>query len=58
MTTIDVPPSYPTFEAIYAKPVTSTSIPSNNNVPVTSTVSCRGLRSSSISFNQSISLRS
>jgi hypothetical protein len=37
MTTIDVPPSYPTFGAIYAKPVTSTSIPSNNNVPVTST---------------------
>ncbi|RHZ62239.1 hypothetical protein Glove_341g84 [Diversispora epigaea] len=33
ITTIDVPPSYPTFGTIYAKPVTSTSMPSNNNIP-------------------------
>jgi hypothetical protein len=37
MTTIDVPPSYPTFGAIHAKPVNSTSVSSNNisTIPTT-----------------------
>jgi SAM domain (Sterile alpha motif) len=40
MTTIDVPPSYPTFGSMHAKPVTSTPIPSNNvsTTSVTTTV--------------------